>query len=397
MKKNKTFTTLLVSSLMLVGALSSCSNNENNHPTPSPIDKELVDSVYFTELYHGDNINDCAVELSANVDTDISKLTINFYRNEEITKKLSLKNEKTLKKNETLVIMNKDFKNVTDVEGRTIQLEDNFIFNCFYFEIVDEYNRIVDSIGNYGFNLTNCYEESLIRLPDFFKARPVYRELDFIRVRKEGMKYLGNLKSPVTLEKLLKGPVLDETRYGNLNFTDENGLPTGGYNFVRIAKNGLGDGDTTQFDWPKESGISNGYKSRVRYLLCDTPEIYHGPNSNVDPEPFGNEAQRFNNVRLKNATKIIVQSNKGYSTRDTYGRTLGYVWYTDVKNPKISDFKLLNFEIVLAGLARATFRERYETMYSNDILYSDYIKYGYQLAIEKGIKIHGEIDPEFNY
>ena len=234
----------------------------------------------------------------------------------------------------------------------------------------------------------------MIRLKEHFKARPVYRELDFLRASKKDMKYLGNTNCPLTLDEFLKGPKLDEKVYGNEPFLNADGSPKGGY--VPVTIRSLGDGDTTQFNWPKGSGISNSYKERVRYLLCDTPETYHGPGG-VDPEPFGQEAQRYNNNKLSNASKIYVQSNKDYSVHDTYGRTLGYVWYADVKNPKTSDFKLLNYELVLLGLARATFRERYETMISNDIYYSEYFKYAFKLAEEQGLKIHGEVDPEFNY
>lgn len=111
------------------------------------------------------------------------------------------------------------------------------------------------------------------------------------------------------------------------------------------------DGDTTQF-----TSYNGLYTVKVRYLAVDTPE------STSEIEEWGKAASLFNQSKLKNAKHIIVQSaasakgnpEYGYpcyapADIDTYQRSLAYVWYTDVEDPTIEDFRNLNLELVYEG------------------------------------------------
>lgn len=131
--------------------------------------------------------------------------------------------------------------------------------------------------------------------------------------------------------------------------------------------------------------------------MIDTPEISHGPNSKIQEEPWGQEAKKFNNDKLKNASSILIQSNLGSSLKETYNRLLGYVWYTNDPNKSITSYRLLNFQLVKEGLAEFSLHERHDTMKSNDVSYFDYLDYVNEIARRNKIKIHGEIDPNFNY
>ena len=51
--------------------------------------------------------------------------------------------------------------------------------------------------------------------------------------------------------------------------------------------------------------------------------------------------------------------------------------------------------MVLDGLAEFAESDKYETMYYKDILYYDYLKYANDYATSLGLKIHGEVDPDF--
>lgn len=105
------------------------------------------------------------------------------------------------------------------------------------------------------------------------------------------------------------------------------------------------DGDTTSF-----TSYNGLYTVKVRYLGIDTPE------STSEIEEWGKSASIFNKSRLTAAKHVIVQSagcaktgNEAVADIDGYQRSLAYVWYTDVDDPTINDFRNLNLELVQEG------------------------------------------------
>ncbi len=94
------------------------------------------------------------------------------------------------------------------------------------------------------------------------------------------------------------------------------------------------DGDT----------IVLGNNARVRLIGADTPETVK-PNWPV--EPWGPEATRFTRDFLAGGT---VQLQLDRERVDKYGRFLAYVWVDD---------RMLNEELIRAGLARAKTQYRY--------------------------------------
>lgn len=110
------------------------------------------------------------------------------------------------------------------------------------------------------------------------------------------------------------------------------------------------DGDTTHVET-----LHYGYTVKIRYLSIDTPE------STSELEEWGKSASLYNQGQLEKAKRIILQSQgramypddstKWASTTDSNGRNLAYVWYSEVENPTIDDFKCLNLEMVYQGFS----------------------------------------------
>ena len=95
---------------------------------------------------------------------------------------------------------------------------------------------------------------------------------------------------------------------------------------------------------------------------------------------MGREAKNYNNEVLKNAKHILVQTNKDYALRETYGRLLGYVWYTNIENPTLNDYRMLNYELLVNGYCRSDSRTKYENMSYLDMYYTNYFDYAYEYA-----------------
>lgn len=109
-------------------------------------------------------------------------------------------------------------------------------------------------------------------------------------------------------------------------------LPEGEYRVVRVV-----DGDTLILLLPDSNG--QGSQARVRLLAIDCPESVK-PNAPV--EPFGREASRFTRDAVSGRW---ISTRNGPHKVDRFGRYLVFVYV---------DGRLLNAELVEAGLARAT-------------------------------------------
>lgn len=104
------------------------------------------------------------------------------------------------------------------------------------------------------------------------------------------------------------------------------------------------DGDTTHFYVPKtiphcdEDGVL-----KARYLAVNTPE------STGTIEPWGKKASEFTKEKLKNASSIVIETDKDkWDLDSTAERHLVWVWY----KPQGSDtYRNLNIELLQEGLA----------------------------------------------
>jgi hypothetical protein len=94
----------------------------------------------------------------------------------------------------------------------------------------------------------------------------------------------------------------------------------------------------------------------------------------------------------------MVQSVKGGDLTETYGRLLGFVWYTNVSDPKPEDYVMVNHDIVEAGFSKIAFSGvATSQMNYRDLSYYAYLVDANNYAAKLGLKVHGETDPNFNY
>lgn len=119
------------------------------------------------------------------------------------------------------------------------------------------------------------------------------------------------------------------------------------------------DGDTTHVET-----LNYGYTVKIRYLGIDTPE------STSEIEEWGKSASNYNKSLWAKAKKVILES-QGWALASDYAadsaewkaidksatadgnqRSLAYVWYATVDNPKKEDFRCLNLEMVYAGFSQ---------------------------------------------
>lgn len=77
------------------------------------------------------------------------------------------------------------------------------------------------------------------------------------------------------------------------------------------------DGDTVTIDWP------DGDRETIRILGIDTPETQHVDHNIPYDQAFGREAAGFAKGAFAVAGKVEILRS---STKDPYGRTLGYIF-----------------------------------------------------------------------
>ena len=152
------------------------------------------------------------------------------------------------------------------------------------------------------------------------------------------------------------------------------------------------DGDTAHF---KTIDLGNGgahdLTVKARFLGIDTPE------STSKIEPWGKAASKFTAEKLNKAAHIVLSSAHSISgeyspaDKDSYGRSLSFVWVTEVANPELTDYKLLNLWLV---------QESYSGAKGTTQL-GEYAKYFIDAdaqAQKQKIRIWSkEHDPDFNY
>lgn len=369
--------------------------------TTTSIDPDLnSEELFISELFAGDNVFDAALEISsAKNGINLGNYSINFYQQGAVRYTLDLES-KVLNLNESYCIANNSLVNATIKEKINYTLPDNYLTYKNYVEIVNRSSScVVDSLGNKKFNLPiigdiDSFSGSIMRFQEYYKSYQTFSRLRYFSVRSGITKYFGNLEVPYTLEEYMHGPYLNEI-YSEYEFATSNNGSNGGYATTNVVS--YGDGDTTVFNTSKIANI--GSTEKTRYLFINTPEVNHNTGEPGDQDdPWGVPAQIFNNEKLRNASSIIIQSNRNASLRETYGRLLGYIWYASVANPTLADYRLLNYDMIINGYSKLLTSNKYSDMYdSKDILYYDFMSYANDYASSLGIGVFGQVDPHYDY
>lgn len=352
----------------------------------------IDDDLFISEVYY-DTVYKGAIEISYTSKTPLTgDYNINFYKYDELLLSYNIDNTIFYGGNETHVFLNKDADIALDKAISSTILSTNCIFGRNYITITKN-GEIIDAVGGAYTWVEYISSGTFLRFESCFHSRNVYSSLEWYGVRKtdNNLKYLGNLDNIKTQNQMLEGPTINPL-YEEYQFADDTSNPLGG--FKKVAVDNYVDGDTTWF-----SGIETS-SAKVRYLFINCPEIDHhtGKDNDYD-KPWGQPATKFTNEKLKYSKAIRVQSNRNRSLHETYGRYLGYVWYTDDSTLSSSSYKLLNFEIVLNGFSALYTSDIYDTMYDESgILYYDYMKYANDYASSLKLGVFGyRNDPSYDY
>ena len=385
---------LLLTTLFLVGcAPTSTPTEPSKEPEvpPSPAEKLFVSEVYASN----ESTFGKAIELGyiGDFELNLEGYRLQIFSGKTLKKTITFTSNDVVSPNGTYVIANKT-NDVYDYHSKAnMILDDDYIFGSNVIKLVNPHNLMFEVFGSemkYDYALYSSH----LKLPVFYgPSTAKYDLLKYINVRvDENYSYLGNLECPFyNQQDVLDGPKITEELF-SLPFEDGS-MPGGGFAEVTVAS--CGDGDTTVFNF-KDEYANVDRQERTRYMNINTPEISHSPDGSGE-EPWGVAAMKYNNDILKSAKKILVQSVKGYGFREVYGRLLGFVWYSNVENPTLSDYKLLNVEMVREGYAYFGGSDPLKELYSGDIYYNTYFDYAYLYAQNSGIRIHGEIDPDYDY
>lgn len=271
-------------------------------------------------------------------------------------------------------------------------VSDNLINNGTYPMLLSKGEVYFDVLGFPGYQTAWGNKASLLRKNEYRVGRERFEAYDWVYYPCEDLSHLRVLACPLSEERLLAGPRLESADFSAAYFlSDVRG--GGGARSVSVAS--YGDGDTTGFNYPAEfqsHGFGNGHS--FRYQNIDTPEVQHG--SYINAQPWGEKAADFTNTCLRSARHLLVQSIADGSITETYGRLLGFVWYSEVSSPSPSDYILLNHAIVKEGYSKVAFSGvATSAMMSDGLSYYSYLLDANFRAEKLGLKVHGEIDPSF--
>lgn len=371
---------------LCISLLSSCEEHKEAN-TYSPI--------IFTEVIKSTSAYDRAIEIAniSNETQSLNSFSINIYPNNETKPIQIIPLEGELESKETFVIAHPLAKE--EILNKANLLIDDLKVDGTWPISLNMDNEVVDVLGIIGYQNDYASKADLVRKKEFFVNRNKFNPYDWIKYPEYETSFLGNLDITLTNEEMLEGPKLTKENF-ELPFVVD-GKGTGGA--VEVNLGYLGDGDTTTFIFP--SSVTGEYVSSsesVRYLGINTPETQHGDY--IDAQPWGYAAKAYNNKILRNAKHFVIQTAVDGAIRETYGRFLAFVWYSNKENPSYNDYILLNFEMVKEAYAFQLWME--PSYYKDPNIYK---KISYRSLFDnaelkvknEGKRIHGEIDPDFIY
>lgn len=374
MKKNFLFSLLFITCLATVGCFGN-SENKTNSP------------LILSELHSASDTDSRAIELYniSNNDIDLKEYEI------KISNGYTIELSGIIKPKTTFVIV-KDGSKDNFIEKADLVTE-NLFYNGMQAVSLLKGNYLCDVFNFPGATFDCGSYLDLCRKNEYLIGRKTYRQYDWIRYACDDTSRLGNIEA-ISDEELCEGPKLTQYDFDK-PFSKEDGVGGGGAIKVTLAS--MGDGDTTRFNFGYSDPYVYGNQS-VRYLCLDTPETQHGDE--ISEMPWGVAAANYNNSILRKAKAFAVSSSPDLATRETYGRVLGFVWVSYIDNPKPEDYICLNHLMVKEGYSTMRFlgknqkddKTNYKGISFTNIMFNVEL-----LAIENKIKIHGEVDPNFDY
>lgn len=348
--------------------------------------QDQTSPLMISEVLEGSGSN-CALELYNLSQNEISldAYSIEIQFSDEVTSVVSLKGY-TIPAEQTFVISGNNSSD--EIKNKAQLVSEQLVFNGNQPILLKKGKKLLDIIGVQDYYAGGWYRDiTLARKKEHLVARKEFDEYDWIRYVQDNTNYLGTIEVSITERELLEGPKLtaeDLARpYSKPAPTGTGYVGAGGLMDVTVAY--YVDGDTTGFNYSDveeitKLGVEQGAK--MRYQNIDTPESYEG---NI--QEFGLVAKAYTKTRLSSAMKIRVQSVLDGSVVETFGRMLGWVWVDD---------SLLNFDIVKRGYSNVAF-SAIDIMTYKDVSYTNFLYHAQLYAQKRGLGIHGEIDPNWDY
>ena len=360
-------------------------------PTPSPTVTEKVDSpLLFTEFNVGYYVQNRALEIynSGNTTIDLSEYKISIYRGYATNSTEEIVLEGHLEAKKTYIICYSNSND--DIKMKSDLISDLFLNDGSYPMTLEYQGHIVDILGTIGYAYNYARKTHLVKKKEYLYNETIFIESHWTYYPLDTYDTLGNV-DVISESTLLNGPKLTNEVLAK-PFVGEDNLGGGG--LISVTLNYNIDGDTSKFNYGyslSEYDISGSLSTR--YYGINTPEIAHSIDETSDP--YGDEAKAFTSSKLNKAKKIYIQSVEGYSFKETYSRMLGYVWVSEVSNPSLSDYYLLNFEILKNGLARLAFvdfTDSYEkNMNYQGVYYIEYLRQANLYAINNKLNIYSDL------
>ena len=359
-------------------------------------DSGFFDSpIIFSQFHRGYDTNDRAIEIYNRGDKEVrlGEYFINIYKQNETEPHIRIQLEGFISPGMTQVIAydqaSEEIQSIASLVTYQLMIDGTWPVTLTYHE------KLADVLGTVGYQYDYGTNVDLVRKEEFLVGRETFNSYDWIKYDADKIDLLGSIETTISEEELLEGPKLTDEDFSKPFVKDG----YGGGGAIEVSLNYPGDGDTTSFSIPAkyQTGDISGTES-VRYYGINTPEIQHG--TSIDAQPWGEAAKKYNNQVLKGANHFVLQTVLDGSYRETYGRMLAYVWYSNIKNPEPKDYTCLNFQMVREAYAFMYFAKandnRYNMFYKS-VAYINIFENAETRAKQNGWKIHGEVDPNFHY
>lgn len=359
--------------------------------------KEVTSPLVISKVFDATVQANNAIELynTSNELIDLKDYALDFYSNGSKEVSTTIMLEGQIKANDYFAVASKNANDEDLVQLRDFSYEEgslpyngNDAIALVYKDVIIDYIGIPESDVEFAKDLT------LIRLgnKEDYKGSKTFDLFSFIYYLPDRFNYLKNDTHAIkTLEQLYEGPKLED-RYKSMPYVDPNNSTFGGGGALKTTVQRISDGDTAHFN-----AVGDFVGGSVRYFYLNTPEV----DGTMRAEAWGYVASKYNKEYLLNdpsSKEIYIQSMKGYSLTEGYGRSLALVWING---------HLSQFLIVSEGLSEDV-GMKYEAhdlaMHYKDVPYLTFLRFAENRAKQNGwatkgypIKADGEKSPDWNY
>jgi endonuclease YncB( thermonuclease family) len=290
---------------------------------------DVSSSIFFSKYLEGSG-NDRALEIYNPTDeaVDLSAFHISIFSDGAFDNPYRISLEGMLEADDTYTIVysgsSQDLLALADQQSTRLIFDGNDVIQLRF-----DNETYLDSIFDLGNKLFLMQNELFVRDENTVKGSRVFVTNDWDGYVPDYVEIFGTF--PVAKPESFT--INEAYLYNQIGSTSVSGM-------AEVTLEHISDGDTAAFypDYLNDA--------RVRFLGTDTPETnkpyeWNDEEDGVwEAEPWGLEAKAFTLNALESATTIYLQSDPDLGFKETYGRTLAYVW---------ADGVMINYELVKNG------------------------------------------------